>query len=132
MTYVSPSAARMLGCSMNELMTPAVSDLLLPEPVRLRIKDFCEQVAAEPRRPSRSVRELTLETRLPFRDGSTIWVEQRIDLIRDDADRLTGIMGITREITDRREAEEELRASEARNRLLIENANQASSSSKVK
>jgi PAS domain S-box-containing protein len=124
MTYVSPSAARMLGCSMKELMTPAVSELLLPETVRLRIKAFREQMASELRRPSRLARELTVETRLPLRDGSTIWVEQRIDFIRDDADRLTGVMGITREITDRREAEEELRASEARNRLLIENANQ--------
>ncbi|MBN2100246.1 MAG: PAS domain S-box protein [Dehalococcoidia bacterium] len=124
MTYVSPSAARMLGCSMKELMTPAVKDLLLPESVRLQIEAFREKVASEPRPPSRSARELTVETKLQLRDGLTIWVEQRIDFIRDDANRLTGVMGITREITDRREAEEELRASEARNRLLIENANE--------
>jgi len=116
MTYVSPSAARMLGCGMNELMTPAVSDLLLPGAVRLQIEAFREKMASEPRHQGRSARELTLGTRLQLRDGSTLWVEQRIDIIRDDGGRLTGVMGITRDITDRREAEEELRASEARSR----------------
>jgi PAS domain S-box-containing protein len=124
LTYVSPSAARILGCSKDELMAPLVRDLLLPEPVRLRIQAFREQISSGPQLLGCSARELTLETRLRLRDGSVIWVEDKINFIHDAANRLTGVMGITREITDRKEAEEELRSSEERSRLLLDNANE--------
>ena len=47
LTYVSPSAARMLGCGPEEVMTPAVKDMLLPEPVCRHIADSRERMAPD-------------------------------------------------------------------------------------
>ncbi|MBV8236812.1 MAG: diguanylate cyclase, partial [Acidimicrobiia bacterium] len=42
------------------------------------------------------------------KDGSTVWVEQRLSLVRDDDGRITSIEGIARDVTERKVAEERL------------------------
>ena len=54
------------------------------------------------------------------KDGSRFWANVVIDPIRDPSGRLVGFAKVTRDLTDRRAAEEELRRSEERFRLLIQ------------
>src|SRR5207244_2075309 len=42
------------------------------------------------------------------KDGSIIWVEQRLTLITDDSGPITAVEGIARDVTARREAERQL------------------------
>ncbi|MBV8295896.1 MAG: PAS domain S-box protein, partial [Acidimicrobiia bacterium] len=42
------------------------------------------------------------------KDGTTVWVEQRLSLVRDDDGRITSIEGIARDVTERKVAEERL------------------------
>jgi PAS domain S-box-containing protein len=44
------------------------------------------------------------------RDGQRLSIEFSVALLRDDSDRIVGISAIMREITERRNAEKELRA----------------------
>jgi PAS domain S-box-containing protein len=54
------------------------------------------------------------------RDGTRFWAHVVVDPIRDPDGRLIGYAKITRDLTERRQAEDELRASQEQFRLLVQ------------
>lgn len=54
------------------------------------------------------------------KDGTRFWVHAVIDPVRDEAGELIGFAKITRDITEKRAAEQELHESEQRFRLLVQ------------
>jgi PAS domain S-box-containing protein len=58
-------------------------------------------------------------------DQRTVWFEMRGTAIRDASGRITGLRGLSIDVTERREKEEELRVSEARYRIHFEHAPEA-------
>lgn len=63
---------------------------------------------------------LDLEIRRP--DGSTRWITDRGEALRDGGGRITRLRGTAQDITERKRAEEEMRASEEKFRSVFSNA----------
>jgi diguanylate cyclase (GGDEF)-like protein/PAS domain S-box-containing protein len=106
--YANPALVRMLGYESQE-------DLL-------SINITKDLYFAESERPLPAQRHKPITTRLRKKDGNEIWVEIHSRVIFDDGGKALFYQGITRDITERREAEKLLQESEARYHTLFEDS----------
>jgi PAS domain S-box-containing protein len=96
--------------SFEDILTPGSSDLIRTV--------YAEEIAGlglEQKDPNRS---RTLELEVYRKDRSTIWVEANMALLHDTDGRPVGLLGVARDITERKRADDALRESEERFRRL--------------
>ena len=98
--YVSPSVTRLTGYSPEEHYDDPEITLKMAHPHDRPL------LAALIRAPSAFSDPVTI--RLVRKDGSLLWTEHRIAAIYDATANVVAIEGIARDITERREAEDEL------------------------
>lgn len=120
-TYASPSLERALGYTTRELMALPPEQLLMAESFANGLKVFSEEVTAvQPQPDPGYARVLEMEYRR--KDGSTFWAEMKFSFFRDPSGRPTGVLGVGRDITLRKQADEKLRESEERFRIMADSA----------
>jgi len=124
-TYASPSVEKLLGYTPEEFTSFTIDKTLTPPSLELAMRVFQEELAIEQLEQKDLERTRTIESELVCKDGSTVWVEVKMTFLRDEAGHPTGILGIARNITERKHAEDELKKSEERYRQLAENAGEA-------
>lgn len=118
--YVSPSCTKLLGYSVDETMALGYEQITTPEYAKKIHDIFQEELARETLPDADPNRTRMIEIMEICKDGSFIWTETLASFIRDDKGTPTGILGVTRDITDRKQVQEELRKSEERFRITIE------------
>jgi len=106
-TYVSPSVERIRGYTTEEVMNQSIDEVLTPGSFQTATEVFSEEMEKEAQRPRELWRKRTLELEEYCRGGSTIWTETTFTPLRDKDQELTGFLGITRDITERRQVTEE-------------------------
>jgi PAS domain S-box-containing protein len=101
-TYVSPSVMRMRGYSAEETMAQTLEKVLTPASLETAKKAFNEELAIEGMEQKDLSRSRTLELEQKCKDGSTIWTELTVSFLRNPDGQAVGVLGITRDITERR------------------------------
>jgi PAS domain S-box-containing protein len=119
LTYVSPSTVRFRGYSPENVISHSIEEMLTPESLETVQKVLGEEMALESMPGSDPDRTRVLELQFIHKDWRLVWGEVVIGFIRDQGGKATGIMGATRDITERKEAEKELRESEKRFRTVF-------------
>lgn len=115
-SYVSPAVQRLRGWTPEEVMAQPMEAALMPESarrVRLALEEQLQRLAAGDRSRTFQI----LEVDQPHKDGSVISTEVVTNLLLDnETGQLRQILGISRDISERRRSEVEL----ARYRDLLE------------
>jgi diguanylate cyclase (GGDEF)-like protein/PAS domain S-box-containing protein len=108
-TYLSPSVSKMTGYRPEEAMALPLEKAYTPESLEQAIKIFQEELALEAAQTHDFARTRKMELEGLGKDGSRIWTESIMTFIRDPQGLPVGILGISRDITERKQHEEAIR-----------------------
>jgi len=117
-TYTSPSVRRLRGFDAEDAMSQSLEEALTPASLEIASKALEEELAKEEFPDKDLSRSRTLELEVLRKDGSTIWVETIMTFLRNADGQPTEILGITRDITERKQAEQAILESEQRTSVL--------------
>jgi PAS domain S-box-containing protein/putative nucleotidyltransferase with HDIG domain len=104
-TFITPSAERMVGYTVEEMLSLNLSHIITPETYKMTMGSLRRRLNVGNREP------VTMELEQVCKDGSKKWCEVTASLSLDQNNRPTGIIGVTRDITERKRTEEALQKS---------------------
>jgi hemerythrin-like metal-binding protein/PAS domain S-box-containing protein len=110
-SYVSPSVTPMMGWTPEEILGP-YQPFITDHPVNAQVGLLTEAGLRGEKQPAYLLQ-------LRHKDGSTRWLEMSETPVFNAQGQVTGLEGIGHDVTQRRQAEEALRNSEARLRTLV-------------
>ena len=116
--YVTPSVQKVLGFTQEERMQQTVDQQFTPESLKFGMEAMARELALEEQGHSDHERSATLALEYYHKDGSIRWMETIISGLRDEQGTLTGLHGVSKDITQRRKAQDALQKSEHRFREL--------------
>ena len=102
-TYVSQADERIRGFSQHEVVGTSLLSIIKPESAELLLKEKAKRLSLE----SIGIKTgpLIYEIELLCKDGSWVWVESTAISYYDEEGNLTGYHGVTRDISERKKAE---------------------------
>jgi diguanylate cyclase (GGDEF)-like protein/hemerythrin-like metal-binding protein/PAS domain S-box-containing protein len=119
-TYVSPSVERLRGYTPAEAMQQSMEQSLAPGSLAIAMEGFGRTIAAV--QAGLPVENFRGELEQPCKDGSTVWTEVTAGGLHDASGRFVELLGISRDISERKRYDRELRqardAAETANRAL--------------
>ncbi len=112
-TYLSPSIMRLLGYSVEEAMEHMMDGILAPRSREVVMKAIARALAGEEKGQKEllRLRNLGLEMEMRRKDGSTVWTDTTMSFICDSHGQPVEIMGVVRDVTERKHADERLQQS---------------------
>lgn len=120
-TYLSPSVFDLTGFTVEEVQSMPLKAILPPR----MFKGLQERLAEELAREAKGESPLhpnvgNIEMQMLHKTGKPIWVEISASFNRDENGKPFEIVGVTRDISERKKAEETLRESETLYRKALE------------
>jgi PAS domain S-box-containing protein len=113
-TYISPSVLQLRGYSVEEAMKQSMLEALTPSSAQLMLEGMRRfQETGE-------IASNCFELENTCKDGSTVWVEANLTILRNSNGEPESILGVNRNITERKKTERALSDSEEKFRGLFE------------
>jgi len=109
LTYISPSAERLQGWKSGEWLSLGPSDFMTPASLALVSKVLEDELALQASPEGDPNRVRTLELEQYRKDGTTLSTEVSARFLRDDTGAIIGIIGATRDISERKRSDEQLK-----------------------
>ncbi len=106
-TYVSPSVERLRGYSVAEVMQQTLEQALTPASAKIAVDGLGRALAAI--HAKQPVPDFRAELEQPCKQGGTVWTEVSVSGIQNDAGKFVNLLGVTRDISERKRADLELR-----------------------
>ncbi len=108
-TYVSPAVYQQQGWTPEEYKAHRLEEILTPESVQKVLNEF-QRRTIDAREPQSLVAPSTLELEIKRKDGSMLWAEITASFLLDAGNAPIGVLGVTRDITERRRTQKEKEA----------------------
>ena len=128
LTFVSPSVETLRGFTVEEVMEQGPDEIFTPESFELINSVWGEELALEYSKKAPKNRSRIIELEYLCKDGSTVWTETNLTPIRDFSGKMIEILGVSRNISDRKVNQEAPPQSQIETQgietLLREQANQ--------
>jgi PAS domain S-box-containing protein len=123
MTYLSPSATKMWGYTLEDLrdgpVTSIVKQASITENPHLTDRGgFLQKLSGNEGTP------ITGELEILKKDGAAFWMEISLTPIKDHEGKMAGILGVGRDVTLKKNADQSLRESEEKFRSIIEQSSE--------
>jgi PAS domain S-box-containing protein len=122
-TFLSSNAERKVGYTSEELMRMDLSGIISPESFQRAKAVIAQQLAIDKAPCQDPNRTFTVEVEIRNKDGSTRVSEMKISFIRDERGEPVSLLGVGRDITERKNREKGLRENEAHYVSLLRNFN---------
>ena len=106
-TRVNRSLCNLVGYSEEELLTKTFQDITHPDDLETDL-EFVRQMLAK------EIRTYQMEKRYVHKSGRIVWISLSVSLVRDSQDKPLYFISQIEDITDRKQAEENLKKSEER------------------
>jgi PAS domain S-box-containing protein len=120
-TYISPSILRLRGFTVKEAMEQTIDQVLTLDSLKIARTVFEEEMRLEAGGHADPDRIRTMEVEEYRKDGSLTWVEVSLSFLRDEKQKALGILSVSRDISERKKAQDSTRKSEEYFRAITEN-----------
>ena len=105
-TYVSPSVKQVFGYTAEEAIAMSLEDIMTRDSFEIIMTELAGALAIDDPDTYDFGEGTTIEVEMFHQDGSRMWAEFSRSFVRDDDGILTGILGVARDITSRKQAKE--------------------------
>jgi PAS domain S-box-containing protein len=110
-TYITPSVMKLRGFSHDEALSEKLEGTMTADSYARCMAEYARLLPGIEKGGNPTMR---IEIEQYRKDGSTVWVEVNIRTMRDETGRLTGYVGVSRDITERKRSEQAMRDMESR------------------